>query len=289
MCYSNRILRGLRFAWPAVAAAAIALVLAACGRASAGEPAELTVVAKEVDGEYFYELPDTVPAGPVRIGLVNEGTETHHVQLLRLDPGITVDDLTRLYEEGGEPAVADVTEFIGGVGVVAPGERSRADGIVDLEPGQYAVLCFVPGPDGSPHLMHGMVAPLYVSEGNPVEPIRADIRIELLDYGFEVPEVIPGDAILEVTNRALAEPHEMMIARLEDGATIDQVYRALEAGEEIPAVALGGAQALDPARSQLVQLDLEPGDYVIWCQIPSPDGQPHVMKGMIAQVTVEAA
>ena len=68
-----------------------------------------------------------------------------------------------------------------------------------------------------------------------------------------------------------------------------QVYRALEAGEEIPAVALGGAQALDPARSQLVQLDLEPGDYVIWCQIPSPDGQPHVMKGMIAQVTVEAA
>jgi hypothetical protein len=30
---------------------------------------------------------------------------------------------------------------------------------VALEPGNYALLCFVPGPDGIPHVAKGMVRP----------------------------------------------------------------------------------------------------------------------------------
>ena len=35
---------------------------------------------------------------------------------------------------------------------------------VDLEPGEYIALCFVPDAnDGAPHLVHGMVLPFTVS------------------------------------------------------------------------------------------------------------------------------
>lgn len=288
MRYSTQTRGRFRSPRAVLAGMAIAVALAACDQASAGEPTELTIVAREVDGEYVYEMPETVPSGQVQIGLVNEGSELHHVQLVRLDPGITADDLARIHAESGEAGIVEVTDFVGGVAVVASGERSRADAIVDLSAGEYAVLCFVPGPDGSPHLRHGMISTLFVTEAARPEPIEADVRIDLVDYAFDAPEVLSGDAVIEVTNRAVAEHHEMIIARLQEGATAEDVYRALEAGELPPALPLGGAQGLGPARSQLVQLDLEPGEYVIWCQIPSPDGKAHVMKGMIGQITVEA-
>jgi hypothetical protein len=50
---------------------------------------------------------------------------------------------------------------------------------------------------------------------------------------------------------------------------------------------VGGTQAIFPGSSQLLQLDLEPGEYVVVCEVPSPgDGQPHHAKGMVRRVTV---
>jgi hypothetical protein len=55
---------------------------------------------------------------------------------------------------------------------------------------------------------------------------------------------------------------------LPDGTTADQILAAIEEGDMLPVVPLGGVQAIMPGRTQHLQLDLEPGTYVIWCENP---------------------
>jgi hypothetical protein len=79
----------------------------------------------------------------------------------------------------------------------------------------------------------------------------------------------------------------MIVGRLEGEATADDVARALDRGEPPPMTPVGGLQAIFPGTTQLLQLDLEPGEYVVVCQVPSAaDGQSHHAKGMIRQLTV---
>jgi hypothetical protein len=254
--------------------------------------AELHVVAggagHGADGnEYQFELPDEVAPGPTRISLANEGADAHHAQLFRLNDDRTVEDLTAALADGGPPAALKVGEYVGGTALVAPGETSHAEAVVELEPGNYVFLCLVEAPDGRPHVAHGMLHPFTVDgTADAAPPPDADISVELVDYGFELPDTIDGDALLDITNAAAAEPHEMEIALLDDGATIDDVAAALEAGTAVPATPVGGLQGILPGASQLLQLDLEPGRYVVVCEVPSPDGTPHHAKGMIQEVTV---
>jgi hypothetical protein len=72
--------------WLWVAFCVGVVVLAGCGESNAeNEDAEpftvLEVVAEEDSGggRYRFEMPDTVPAGPARVALVNQGDEDHHV------------------------------------------------------------------------------------------------------------------------------------------------------------------------------------------------------------------
>ncbi|HEX6419009.1 MAG TPA: hypothetical protein VFZ77_10955 [Acidimicrobiales bacterium] len=258
--------------------------LAAC-RDEAAAATELTLVAAE-DGAYRYDLPAEVPAGLTRVSLDNRGAEPHHAQLFRLAEGRTVDDLAEALVAGGPPAALEVGTFEGGIGLVAPGERSRADAVVDLEPGSYALLCLVPGPGGAAHVADGMLQPFEVAGGgDDGDRPDVDAAVELVDYAVEMPGSVSGDALLEVANRA-AEPHELIMVRLDGDATADDLRGALHEGGTLPGTAVGGVQALLPGAVQHLQLDLEPGRYAVSCAVPSPDGTPHHDTGMIREVTV---
>jgi hypothetical protein len=113
----------------------------------------------------------------------------------------------------------------------------------------------------------------------------ADVDVELVDYAFDLPDTIAGDALLRMTN-AGTEPHEMTILHVDDGATADDVVAAIEGHTPPPGTAVGGMQALTPGTTQRLQLDLEPGEYVVICHVPSPDGTPHHARGMIRRVSV---
>jgi hypothetical protein len=68
---------------------------------------------------------------------------------------------------------------------------------------------------------------------------------------------------------------------------VEDVLDALAAGEPPPTTAVGGVQALLPGGKQALDLDLDPGRYVVLCEIPSPsDRIPHHEKGMFKEVTV---
>jgi hypothetical protein len=288
-----------RAARPSICVAlTVALLASACGGNDDDDPGRATpAVLRVVAGgqgageasqhEYQFDLPADVPTGITRVALTNEGDEAHHAQLFRLNRGSTVEDLSAAIAEGGPPAALAHGEYVGGTSVVAPGSDSRADALVDLEPGDYAFICFVADATGTPHVAHGMIHPFSVtSDGAAVDPPPVDVTAELFDYGFELPESLDGDEVLSITDRAELEPHEMSFALLDDGAGVEEVRAALAAGEAVPATPVGGLQAILPGATQLLQLDLDPGRYVVMCSVHSPDGVPHHMKGMLQEVTV---
>lgn len=132
--------------------------------------------------------------------------------------------------------------------------------------------------------------------GTVAGPVEAHpvILIRGTDYAFQAPATIKAGFIaLEFVN-AGAEPHHAQVARLNDGVTPEQFGEALKKGPQaaLPLVTLvGGPGFTAPGGRQRVSLNLGPGTYVLACFVDSPDGTPHVAKGMISffRVTGTAA
>ena len=159
--------------------AALPLVLGAYvqGRTEAS-PRAVTVTAHD----YSLELPDTLPAGATTLRLVNQGKEFHHIWIARLDAGKTVEDvLAALKSHAPLPSwIHDA----GGPNAPRP-EGGEASATVLLSPGNYIVACLIPGPDGVPHLMKGMVRGLtVVPSRRPAPAPEADVVMTLRDYTF---------------------------------------------------------------------------------------------------------
>jgi hypothetical protein len=129
---------------------------AASGAANALPESDVTI--KLVD----YDFQSSKPLTPGRhtILVENAGPQPHEVVLLRLAPGKKVEDFAAWAEGGlkGPPPA----EPLGGVTVLEKGARGSF--AVELSPGEYGLICFVPDmKDGKPHLAHGMMKNIKVS------------------------------------------------------------------------------------------------------------------------------
>lgn len=181
--------------------------------------------------------------------------------------------------------------FTGGTGSVGPGGASEADAVVDLMAGNYVFMCFIANDQG-PHVAQGMIQPLTVTGSQAgSSPPTPDGEVELVDYGFDLPDDVSGSDALTITNGADVEVHEMNVLVPQEGVGTEEVlaFFAAEGGPAGPPPfsAVGGMQALMPGASQALQLGLDPGRYILVCLIPSPsDGVPHAAKGMIQEVTI---
>ena len=256
--------------------------------ASLGDIPELTIVTTD----FRFEAPDTVPAGLTRVRLRNDGKEHHHAQIVRLGPGVTIPKLL----EAISKSVASLpvgTKFVGGPNVPAKGGTSEV--VLTLEPGNYALICFVSGQDHVPHLAKGMTRLLTVTQpvvakSKPRAP-EADIRMTLHDYAFDLPAVIPaGRHTIRVENAA-AQPHEAVLGKLVAGKTIADLMQWMKTREgAMPGEEVGGTVGLSTGEVNFVNVDLTPGEYVLLCFVPdAKDGKSHLSHGMIRQFTVSSA
>lgn len=266
----------------------MALALSACGSVAAdATPAIPEITIKAAD--YSFDAPDQIEAGLVKVNLVNDGQEPHHAQMVRLNDGVTLEQFQAALQEG-EAAAFPLIAFVGGPGLVDPGLQSQVT--LDLTPGQYVLLCFVPSHDGVPHLAKGMVRPIEVvaaADETEVVEIEADATVTLLDFSFIMPtEVKAGPQVWEITNEG-PQPHEIMLVKLADGKTMADIQAFMANPHGTPPFSqIGGFQGINPGGTGWLNLDLTPGEYVALCHIPDPaSGKAHEELGMVMPFSVE--
>lgn len=121
----------------------------------------------------------------------------------------------------------------------------------------------------------------------PIEGASATVDVSLVDYAFEMSQntAPAGDVIaFNVVNNG-QYPHEFVMLRLPEGATIEQAFAGEVPEDQIEF--FGFAFAAPGGQSSLGLTGLEPGTYTVVCFVDEPEEIPHVMRGMVAEFTVQ--
>ncbi len=109
--------------------------------------------------DFSIDMPATLPIGSSTYRVVNQGPQIHELNVVKLQPGKTAEDVLAWdTAPAGPPPYAAV----GGINAFSvDGSGSMT---LDLQPGTYLALCRVPDPaSGVPHTHLGMVKQFTVS------------------------------------------------------------------------------------------------------------------------------
>jgi hypothetical protein len=139
----------------------LAGALAACGgddddsadsgtATEAADTGSVTLTADDAGGDYTFELSATPTAETEEIVFDNQGKQPHFLVFARLGEGYTVDEAVEL--EGGKGSAETLVEKGAG-----PGQTKTFTVDGPLEPGNYAMLCPIPGPGGKAHYQLGQL------------------------------------------------------------------------------------------------------------------------------------
>ncbi len=224
-----------------------------------------------------------------RMRLANEGQELHHQQLIKLPEGTSSDDLLAAFAQGpGSPPPPGI-ESAAGVSVLAPGGSGTAT--LNLQPGNYVMLCFVPNAEGVPHFALGMAATLTVTEatGPLAAELDSDLTVDMSDFAYSLSEPITaGVRTIRVTNRG-AQDHEAFLVQLASGATVMDFMAPFEPGAEgpPPGLPLGEFQSIANGGSGFFTADFAPGNFALVCFVEDVNTDaPHAVLGMIEEFTI---
>jgi uncharacterized cupredoxin-like copper-binding protein len=237
-------------------------------------------------GNYFFHGPDTIPAGYVTFRLNLVGSDAHVMDLFRLDQGKRLKDLLAV----GESALDSswVTPVGGGV-TAEEGNSPRYS--LHLVPGHYIMLCYFET-NHVPHFANGMVKEFdVVGAEQAAEPAVADVRVELVDYGYNFSAPIAaGRRTLRVVNPS-TQGHEMIVSRLKDGFTLAQAQARADSADPkgpSPWEQNGGVGDLAAGDSALMTVNFKPGTYRIFCYFRvNGDSLNHYQHGMHRIITVD--
>jgi hypothetical protein len=244
--------------------------------------------------DYAFSVPDTIPAGLTTLRLVNRGKELHHASLVRLKDGKTIAD----FQSGLQAAMQSHAppppwiSFVGGPNALTPGDTGTAT--QTLEPGSYVFVCWIPSPDGTPHIMKGMMHAMVVRAGPAAAPaateFAAGFSMKLTDYDFVLSAPLTaGTHTIRVENTGL-QPHEIVITALPPGKGLQDFIAWEKGGEKGPIPTgkwLGGVVALDAGGHAHFTATFTPGNYLLLCFWPdAKDGKPHIVHGMAKQIAV---
>jgi hypothetical protein len=259
------------------------LLLSAC-QPIQSLPATINDVSFEAQDD-SYHGPDSIPAGLTHIQLINVGQELHHIQLVQLTKGKTIDELSTAYLEHPDQTPTWMRAF-GGPNAVMPGASASA--IVILAPGNYFLTDIIPDGKGVLHLANGMWKALTVTAaaGQASEPPR-DGALTLGDFSFTLRETpTTGEHTIRVEN-AGKQQHEAVLVKLQEGVDVLQFLQGLRAGPPLGDF-MGGISPIEPGAHGFFTQTFTPGAYALLCFLPDKASHDlHVAKGMVVQFTVK--
>ena len=242
-----------------VALGFVVSLFVACGGSSSNS------MSLELREYSFSGVPSSLQAGTTRIDVSNEGKQFHVVNLARLDRGRTIDDLKRALAASSAETPTWLHDE-GGVDVLGPGRSTTLT--TALAPGRYAVICFLPAPDGQPHFSKGMLSRVFDVTGNSGDDLPdADATVTAGAKGFDVPSLKAGDRTLELRNRDGVD-HEFFFIHVPEGKTVADVQKLFAAADATlkppyPVDFLGGAIKVGAGRSATLHVDLPAGKAVV--------------------------
>ena len=112
------------------------------------------------------------------------------------------------------------------------------------------------------------------------------------DYAFVTPDTIPAGLVTFRLVDTGREPHQAVVMRLDSGKTLVDLQTAASSPDmRVPAwLAFPvGVAVIAPGDSGNATAVLTPGHYVMGCFVASPDGTPHIAKGMVHPFEVVAS
>ncbi len=243
-------------------------------------PQDVTITAVN----YALTMPDTLHAGLTAIRFINNGTELHQAQIMRLDSAKTLKDVMAL---GDKRAGWEV--WVGGPNATMPHDSTNAT--VMLAPGHYVAVCLIPSPDGTPHIMKGMATEFDVVGPAPAAAAwpKADVTVRTSDFTFDVtPAITSGTHTVEFDN-AGPQVHEALFVKLQPGKTGKDFFEWVGAGQKgpPPITAVFGMGSLSVGQQAAATFNFAAGNYALICFLPDKkDGVPHAAHGMIKDFTV---
>lgn len=242
----------MRASFAAAGLAAAALAVAGCG----GSDESAAPVIEVRGDEYSYVLPDRIQGGVVTMRFTNTGKELHEYALGKLADPAAAGELREAIAKQDRDRFMELVDDVGGVPALSPGKEVSITR--ELDPGTYILLCFVPSPDGMPHVAKGMLRTFDVEGRSDARLPDADAVIAARDKSFEIPKLEAGEQTIELRNDA-ASPREFYLLAPKDGATIADVERWGEGGFKGEPVAtfFGAMQSIPPKTSVYLGIDLK--------------------------------
>ena len=104
---------------------------------------------------------ESLSPGQHTVSVTNKGPQPHEATLVKLNEGVSVDQVRAAFTSTEPSSGPPPWTSAGGIaGIAADGTATME---VDVEAGEYALICFVPDPaSGAPHAALGMVGGLTV-------------------------------------------------------------------------------------------------------------------------------
>jgi hypothetical protein len=268
----TRRARGVRF-WAGFVALVTVPVLVGAVASSAGAAGSNSLNVKA--GEYTYRLSGSPKAGWTQINFDNAGVEMHMMDVVPLKPGVTVKQLKAAALSQDDSAFGKIAapgaseNGVSGVpDILGPGQKTAS--ITELPAGHYGMLCFVPAPDGKPHVAHGMLKVFDVKKGTSTlkPPTSGVTDATITDTAITFPtDNVGRNLSVKVTNTGSA-PHGFTLVKVNEGKTLDEVksffdsfFNGQAKAEDAPGVIVGGISSIDPGGTAYLEQTLEPGHY----------------------------
>src|SRR6266516_2570473 len=109
--------------------------------------------------DFSFVLPQSLPSGPVTLKVTNQGPQAHEMDIVKLTQGKTIEDLKKLLNSPSASQEGPPPSWIEDAGGMAGLQLGSSAWIkLNLQPGNYAALCFFPDPKTcQPHFMKGMI------------------------------------------------------------------------------------------------------------------------------------
>jgi hypothetical protein len=163
------------------------VMLNVTGEAASGAEiaADVEIKQDNENGHFYFEMPENIPAGDQIWKVTNDGDQPHELFITKTPRRLTLEEaeiLLNLPEDQLPPeGVPNPAEFqdMGGLAPISQDQTAYFE--LNLEPGAYVAVCFMPDKeDGAPHALKGMATIFEVpAEGQTVEPPASPAPMEM--------------------------------------------------------------------------------------------------------------